>query len=36
MLEAGAYDGRYKTKTFEDKKKVSNKLECRRFNLNEY
>jgi hypothetical protein len=31
MLEAGAYDGRFRTRTVEDKKKRKNKLECRKF-----
>ncbi len=31
MLEAGAYDGRFKSRIVEDKRKKENKLECRTF-----
>jgi hypothetical protein len=31
MLESGAYDGRFKTRTVEDKKKKINKYACRSY-----
>jgi hypothetical protein len=31
MLESGAYDGRFRTKTVEDKKKKMNKNYCRSY-----
>lgn len=31
MLESGAYDGRFRTKTVEDKKKKLNKNACRSY-----
>ena len=31
MLEVGAYDGRFRSRIVEDKKKNLNKLECRSF-----
>ena len=36
MLEAGAYDGRFKSRIVEDKKKKENKLECRTFKFKYY
>jgi hypothetical protein len=31
QVEAGAYDGRYKTKVVEDKKKKAARIVCRKF-----
>ena len=31
QVEAGAYDGRYKTKVVEDKKKKAARIICRKF-----
>lgn len=31
MIDAGAYDGRFRTKTIEDKKKKMNKYFCRSY-----
>ena len=31
QIEAGAYDGRFKTKVVEDKKKLVAKIACRKF-----
>ena len=31
QVEAGVYDGRYKTKVVEDKKKKAAKIACRKF-----
>lgn len=34
MLEAGAYDGRFRTRTVEDKRKKMNKNLCRSYKYN--
>lgn len=34
QIEAGVYDGRYKTKVVEDKKKKVAKIACRKFKQN--
>jgi len=34
MLESGAYDGRFRTRTVEDKKKKVNKYACRSYKYN--
>lgn len=36
MLEAGAYDGRFRSRIVEDKKKKMNKSACRSFKNNQY
>jgi hypothetical protein len=36
MLEAGAYDGRFRSRIVEDKKKKLNKTACRSYNHNQY
>ena len=35
QIEAGVYDGRYKTKVVEDKKKKAARIICRKFKQNQ-